>query len=202
MENSTEKFTFESSGADDAYTLLLSLKPDVQSGHLSALMNYLLREANVFRFSPTVTNLTGKLDRDKGEKVTNYQIPENLDTRSLVEMVSESAEAYAFNASKIIAVGFFGSGGFIIDLLARHPYFLAGALLFRPTITAGELVARPWLNTPIFISTHITDLQTFKLHKELKRTGFDVHLEQITGDEEMMIDDFRLAAQWIFQTFG
>jgi predicted esterase len=123
-------------------------------------------------------------------------------TSELADFVSAAAKAYAFDRTRVIAVGFSNGANVAASLLLLRPGVLAGAILFRAMVPLVPEPKPSLPGTPVLLSNGRTDpfvpgAETDRLVALLRRCGADVVLEWQQAGHNLTPADVSVAQGWL-----
>jgi len=123
-------------------------------------------------------------------------------TIELANFVEAAAARYAFEADRVIAVGFSNGANIAASLLLLRPDLLAAAVLFRAMVplVPDPLPAIP--GTPVFLSAGTEDplvapAEVERLAALLRRSGAGVTLRWEAGGHGLAPSDVEAAGTWV-----
>lgn len=123
-------------------------------------------------------------------------------TQDLVAFVAEAAEAYGFDASKVIAVGYSNGANIAANVLLHYPGVLAGAVLFHAMVPSVPEQLPDLSGVPIFMGAGRQDAmippqQTEQLALMFQQSGADVELHWEPGGHALNRAEFQAAQLWM-----
>jgi predicted esterase len=123
-------------------------------------------------------------------------------TTELAEFIKAAAAHYAFDPTKVVAVGFSNGANIAGSLLLLRPGVLHGAVLFRAMVplVPDPLPSLP--ETPVLISNGRADpivphAETERLAALLRNAGADVTLEWQNAGHHLVREDLDRAREWL-----
>jgi predicted esterase len=127
-------------------------------------------------------------------------------THELAGFVAAAAKEYAFDATRVVALGYSNGANIAGGLLLLHPRTLAGAALLRPMVPLIPKTLPDLKGKPIFIGAGNHDpivpvANTRKLVALLERAGADVSLLAEETGHNLTEETIEGARQW-FATSG
>ncbi len=123
-------------------------------------------------------------------------------TDELAEFVTSSATRYAFDARRVVALGYSNGANIAASLLLRHPTILAGAVLLRPMVPFVPETKISLDQAPIWIGGGrrdpiVTPAQTLELVSMLQSSGAKVDVHWSANGHDLDQEELREAAKWI-----
>lgn len=130
-----------------------------------------------------------------------------LRTKELGQFVTQAADHYGFDSSRVIAAGFSNGANIAASLLLLDPGILHAAILFSPMVPIVPDTLPALQGVKVFISGGRQDrmvdpANTQKLAVLLQESGADVTLRWTNGGHSLTRDDVEAAATWITGSFA
>jgi predicted esterase len=120
----------------------------------------------------------------------------------LADFITESAAAYRFSTTRLVAVGFSNGANIAGALLLLRPEVLSGAILFRAMVplTPDALPRMP--KTPVLISNGTADPivstgETERLASLLRSVGAEVTVAWQASGHDLTENDVTTAREWL-----
>ena len=130
---------------------------------------------------------------------------EDLKTRTheLADFVTEAADRYGFDRSKVIAAGYSNGANIAASLLLLRPEALAGAILLRPMVPLVPDRAPVLNGVPVWIGGGmrdpiVTPESTRELAELLGRSGAAVEVHWSAGGHELGAAELQAAKTWLW----
>jgi predicted esterase len=122
-------------------------------------------------------------------------------THELADFVAESANRYAFDPKRVVAVGFSNGANIAGSMLLLRPESLAGAILLRPMVpfepkTPPDLRGRRVLVAAGKADPIVKPENSERLAEILREAGADVTLHWSPGGHTLDRADLTAAAAW------
>jgi predicted esterase len=123
-------------------------------------------------------------------------------TADLEGFVADASTRYAFDASRVVAVGFSNGANIAGSLLLLAPGTLAGAVLFRAMVPIVPDPRPAISGTPVLVSSGRSDplvpaAETERLAALLRSCGADVTLEWQHAGHQLVPGDLAKARAWL-----
>ncbi len=124
-------------------------------------------------------------------------------TQALADFVTDAAKQYAFDAQRLIAVGFSNGANIGATLLLLRPEILGGAILFRPMVVLDQPAAGGSLAGKRVLLTHGTTDPLVpagdpaRLATLLRAGGAEVKLEAISASHQLTPQDVAAAQSFL-----
>jgi phospholipase/carboxylesterase/glyoxalase family protein len=135
-----------------------------------------------------------------------FDVPDlKLRTHELADFIAVAADAYHFDASHVIAVGYSNGANIAASLLLLRPGVLAGAVLFHPMVPLIPDLMPELDGTPIFIGAGRNDPlvpveNTERLITLFERCGARVTTAWHQGGHNLGREELREAQIWLSPT--
>lgn len=125
-----------------------------------------------------------------------------LRTEELAQFVTASAEHYAFDPARVVAVGFSNGANIAASLLLAHPRLLQGAVLFRAMVPFTPNRLPELAHVPVFIGAGRYDEMVPVEHPErlaamLRDAGAEVTLHWDDGGHGLERGTVMAARAWL-----
>lgn len=124
-------------------------------------------------------------------------------TQALADFVTDAAKQYAFDAPRLIAVGFSNGANIGATLLLLRPEILGGAILFRPMVVLDQPAAGGSLAGKRVLLTHgttdplVPPGDPARLATLLRAGGAEVKLEAISASHQLTPQDVAAAQSFL-----
>lgn len=124
-------------------------------------------------------------------------------TQALADFVTDAAKQYAFDAQRLIAVGFSNGANIGATLLLLRPEILGGAILFRPMVVLDQPAAGGSLAGKRVLLTHgttdplVPPGDPARLATLLRAGGAEVKLEAISASHQLTPQDVAAAQSFL-----
>lgn len=123
-------------------------------------------------------------------------------TQELTAFVRAAAEAYHFDPSNVIAVGYSNGANIAASMLLASPGVLRGAILLRPMVPFIPEQLPDLVAASVFVSAGRMDpivpmAQTEQLIQLLKQAGANVRVHWLNGGHGISHEDVREARSWL-----
>ncbi len=123
-------------------------------------------------------------------------------THELAQFIASAADAYGFDRSRVVAVGFSNGANIAASLLLLRPGVLAGAILLRAVLAVVPDTIPVLAGTPVVVSNGRQDPfagpgETERLVALLRRAGADVTLEWQEAGHQLTPRDVLVARNWL-----
>lgn len=130
-----------------------------------------------------------------------------LRTQELHDFVTESAEQYGFDRSKVVAIGYSNGANIAASLLYHHIHTLSCAILFHAMVPRYGVSIPNLSSVPIFIGAGkrdslITPAQTKELVVHLQEAGAPVTEYWTDGGHQLSMDEVNEAKAWFAEQYS
>jgi phospholipase/carboxylesterase len=127
-------------------------------------------------------------------------------TDELADFVVAASQAYLFDASHVIAVGYSNGANIAASTLLLRPNILQGAVLLRPMVPLVPDPLPDLTATSVFIGAGRTDElvpvpQTERLGEVLRQAGAHVSEYWTNGGHNLSHEDVREAKEWLRRVY-
>ena len=127
-------------------------------------------------------------------------------TDELAAFVVAASQAYQFDASQVIAVGYSNGANIAASLLLLQPHILQGAILLRPMVPLVPDLLPDLTATSVFIGAGRKDelvpvAQTERLGQVLRQAGAHVSEYWTNGGHNLSHEDVREAREWLRRVY-
>ncbi|GER87894.1 hydrolase [Dictyobacter vulcani] len=125
-------------------------------------------------------------------------------THELADFVQAASEAYHFDATNVIAIGYSNGANIAASMLLLRPGVLRGAILLRPMVPFVLDELPDLATTPVFIGAGRADpivpaKQTEQLIQLLQQAGATVTAHWLNVGHGLSHEDIRGARSWLDQ---
>ncbi len=122
--------------------------------------------------------------------------------QALAEFVSEAADAYGFDPSRVTAAGFSNGANIAAALLLLHPGVLNAAVLLHPMVPLVPDSPPDLAETPVFIGAGRQDpivsvAETERLAALLRQAGVTITVAWQPGGHALTSEEAGAAAAWL-----
>jgi predicted esterase len=120
----------------------------------------------------------------------------------LADFVTAAAAHYAFDASRVVAMGYSNGANIASAVLLLRPGILKGAVLFRAMVPLEPELLPALSGTRVMISNGEVDPivsreETERLARLLQRAGANVEVHWQPAGHQLMPGDFSVAKAWL-----
>ena len=127
-------------------------------------------------------------------------------TDELVDFVVAASQAYQFEASQVVAVGYSNGANIAASILLLRPHILQRAILLRPMVPLVPDSLPDLTATSVFIGAGRNDelvpvAQTERLGQVLRQAGAHVSEYWTNGGHNLSHEDVREAKEWLRRVY-
>lgn len=132
-----------------------------------------------------------------------FDVPDLIaQAQALSEFISEAAEAYGFDPSRVTAAGFSNGANIAAALLLLHPGVLHAAVLLHPMVPLVPETLPNLTGTAVLIGAGrrdpiVSEEETERLAALLRQAGADVTLFRQPGGHALTQGEASAAALWL-----
>jgi predicted esterase len=128
-------------------------------------------------------------------------------TEELAAFVTDSAERYHFDPTRIVALGYSNGANIAGSLMLSKPGLLAGGILLRPMVPFEPESLPDLVGTKVLLSAGrhdrlIPQSSTERLRELLQQSNADVTLAWYDADHSLLPREMEQAARWFAQHFS
>lgn len=192
-------------GTND-YTILLLHGTGGDENSLLQLASLVDEQANVLSVRGNVLeNGMPRFFKRLAEGVFDFE-DLALRTEELYTFIGEASERYAFDRSKVIALGYSNGANIAANLLFTYADALAGAVLHHPMVPRRDADMPNLQNVPVFIGAGTNDPMCTKeeseeLAERLIAAGAQVDTSWFHFGHQLTMDEVQAATAWYQKTF-
>lgn len=127
-------------------------------------------------------------------------------TDELYQFVQEASQQYAFDPSKVIAIGYSNGANIAGNLLFRHKDALLGAILHHPMVPDREAVIPSLANVRVWIGAGTNDMmcspqESEDLARMLQEAGATVEKAWFNFGHQLTMQEVQEASAWYKANF-
>lgn len=124
-----------------------------------------------------------------------------LRTKELYDFLAEASERYAFDRTKVIALGYSNGANIAANLLFTYEDALAGAILHHPMVPRRDANMPNLANVPVFIGAGVNDPMCTKeeseeLAERLTAAGAQVETAWFNFGHQLTMHEVQAATSW------
>jgi predicted esterase len=128
-------------------------------------------------------------------------------TEELAAFVTDSAERYHFDPTRIVAIGYSNGANIAGSLMLSKPGLLAGGVLLRPMVPFEPESLPDLRGTKVLLSAGrhdrlIPQPSTERLRELLQQSNADVTLVWFDADHSLLPREMEQSARWFAQHFS
>ena len=208
MEFQPLKYIYQSSGNQDAYTLLLLHGTGGDENDLWPVAKNFGKDINVLSLRGNVSE--GGMPRffkRLGMGVFDEQ-DLTFRTHEMVAFIKELAQKEGFDPQKVVALGYSNGANIIGSILTLYPELLAGAILYRSMqpFKSPETFSNK-KHTPVFASNGSSDPtideeDTARYMELLRAAGYDLTAFTFNTGHNLSHEDLNKSAEWYRKYFN
>lgn len=127
-------------------------------------------------------------------------------TKELNDFVSQAAEEYGFDRTRVVAIGYSNGANIAASLLFHYEDSLAGAILHHPMVPRRGIELPTLTNIPVFISAGTNDPMCSAQESEdlellLSTAGADVTTAWFNFGHQLTMPEVEEAREWYHTKF-